>query len=360
MTCLFTVNIVPSEKKAELFYHTTGEVNAKTNKLDNEGYILASDVKKVEGVKLTPINTAGEAELLAKVATNKASLTAAISTAENVQKTDRYQLADYYKKIEFTTYLQQAKAIASDADASEVAVSQADKFLTNSTKALDGKKLLVRRTDQLTTYEVQKVLNLIYNYYQPQVTGKLNVQLYNSKHNWQYPTTRPVWNVTKKSPFWFGYSSETDHKKHKVDISPLITDGISVGKKKKLQSNAYVYTAAGVKTRKLLKKNTSYKIQAITTIKGQKYVKIGANKYVKYGNFEASKLKVVKRYYTVQTVTPVVNAQGKKVDEIKSKNTRTKNYVQTYGTKRIKGYDYIKIGSNRYTNMLGFEYVLAK
>lgn len=50
----------------------------------------------------------------------------------------------------------------------------------------------------------------------------------------------------------------------------------------------------------------------------------------------------------------------KKVDEIKSKNTRTKNYVQTYGTKRIKGYDYIKIGSNRYTNMLGFEYVLAK
>ena len=136
--------------------------------------------------------------------------------------------------------------------------------------------------------------------------------------------------------------------------------GRVVGKKKKLQSNAYVYTAAGVKTRKLLKKNTSYKIQAITTIKGQKYVKIGANKYVKYGNFEASKLKVVKRYYTVQTVTPVVNAQGKKVDEIKSKNTRTKNYVQTYGTKRIKGYDYIKIGSNRYTNMLGFEYVLAK
>ena len=69
---------------------------------------------------------------------------------------------------------------------------------------------------------------------------------------------------------------------------------------------------------------------------------------------------MVKRYYTVQTVTPVVNALGKKVDEIKSKNTRTKNYVQTYGTKRIKGYDYIKIGSNRYTNMLGFEYVLAK
>lgn len=243
------------KKKAELFYHTTGEVNAKTNKLDNEGYILASDVKKVEGVKLTPINTAGEAESLAKVATNKASLTAAISTAENVQKTDRYQLADYDKKIEFTTYLQQAKAIASDADASEIAVSQAEKFLTNSTKALDGKKLLVRRTDQLTTYEVQKVLNLIYNYYQPQVTGKLNVQLYNSKRNWQYPTTRPVWDVTKKSPFWFGYSSDTIRKR-KVDISPLITDGITVGKKKKLQSNAYVYTAAGVKTRKLLKKNT--------------------------------------------------------------------------------------------------------
>ena len=127
-----------------------------------------------------------------------------------------------------------------------------------------------------------------------------------------------------------------------------------------MQSNAYVYTAKGIKTKKLLKKGTPYKLQAIMTIKGQKYVKIDANKYVKYGNFETPKLKVVKRYYTVQSVTPVVNAQGKKVGEIKLKNTRTKNYVQTYGTKRIKGYDYIKIGSNRYTNMLGFEYVLAK
>ena len=69
---------------------------------------------------------------------------------------------------------------------------------------------------------------------------------------------------------------------------------------------------------------------------------------------------MVKRYYTVQSVTPVVNAQGKKVGEIKLKNTRTKDYVKTYGTKKIKGYDYVKIGSNRYTNMLGFDYVLAK
>ncbi len=128
-----------------------------------------------------------------------------IATAEKVQKTDRYKLADYDKKIQFLTYLQNAKTVVGETNASEVAVSQADKFLTNTTKALDGKKLLVRRTDQLTTYEVQKVMNLIYNYYQPQVTGELDVQLYNSKRNWQYPTTRPVWDVTKKSPFWFGY-----------------------------------------------------------------------------------------------------------------------------------------------------------
>ena len=49
-----------------------------------------------------------------------------------------------------------------------------------------------------------------------------------------------------------------------------------------------------------------------------------------------------------------------KEEEIKLKNTRTKDYVKTYGTKKIKGYDYVKIGTNRYTNMLGFDYVLAK
>lgn len=349
---------VPSEKKVELFYHTTGEANTKTNKLDNEGYILASDVKKVEGVKLTPINTASETETQSKTATNKSSLSDAIASAEDVQKTDRYKLADYEKKMQFTTYLQNAKTVAGETNASEIAVSQAENFLTNATKALDGKKLLVGRTDQLTTYEVQKLLNLIYNYYQPQVTGNLDVQLYNSKRNWQYPTTRPAWDVTKKSPFWFGYSTDTIRKR-RVDISPLITDGISVGKKKKLQSNAYVYTANGVKTKKLLKKGNSYKIQAITTIKGQKYIKIGADKYVKYGNFEAPKLKVIKRYYTVQNVTPVVNARGKKVGEIKD-NSKNKTYVKTYGTKKINGYDYLKIGNNRYTNMLGYEYVLAK
>ena len=84
---------------------------------------MASNVKKVEGVKLTPINTAGEAESQSKVATNKSSLSTAIATAEKVQKTDRYKLADYDKKIQFLTYLQNAKTVVGETNASEVAVS---------------------------------------------------------------------------------------------------------------------------------------------------------------------------------------------------------------------------------------------
>ena len=67
---------VPSENKAELFYHlvgtsfyasTTPTVHWSTINVGHNAYVKASDVKFIDGsVKLTPSNTAAEAEAAAK------------------------------------------------------------------------------------------------------------------------------------------------------------------------------------------------------------------------------------------------------------------------------------------------------
>ena len=66
---------VPSENKAELFYHlvgtsfyasTTPTAHWSTINVGNDAYVKASDVKFVYGVKLTPSNTAAEAQAAAQ------------------------------------------------------------------------------------------------------------------------------------------------------------------------------------------------------------------------------------------------------------------------------------------------------
>lgn len=66
---------VPSENKAELFYHlvgtsfyasTTPTAHWSTINVGHDAYVKASDVKFVYGVKLTPSNTAAEAQAAAQ------------------------------------------------------------------------------------------------------------------------------------------------------------------------------------------------------------------------------------------------------------------------------------------------------
>ena len=71
---------VPAENKAELFYHMKGHWFYATDKPDGGGgsevdfgdsYVKASDVRFIDGVKLSPINTAEEASQAAKQKTAK-------------------------------------------------------------------------------------------------------------------------------------------------------------------------------------------------------------------------------------------------------------------------------------------------
>ncbi|BDR61077.1 SLAP domain-containing protein [Lactobacillus xylocopicola] len=66
---------VPSEQKADLFYHLVGHKFYATGNIDKidvgNGYVKAKAVKFVDGVKLKPINTLEEAEDQARAAANK-------------------------------------------------------------------------------------------------------------------------------------------------------------------------------------------------------------------------------------------------------------------------------------------------
>ncbi|CCI84729.1 hypothetical protein FC52_GL001610 [Lactobacillus pasteurii DSM 23907 = CRBIP 24.76] len=63
---------VPSENKAELFYHLVGTKFYATGNIDridvgSDAYVKASDVKFIpQGLTLSPSNTAAEAEAAAK------------------------------------------------------------------------------------------------------------------------------------------------------------------------------------------------------------------------------------------------------------------------------------------------------
>ena len=83
---------VPAENKADLFYHMKGHWFYATNKPDGSGgsevdfgdsYVKASDVRFIDGVKLSPINTAEEASQAAKQKTTKEVIEAAKKRAGN-------------------------------------------------------------------------------------------------------------------------------------------------------------------------------------------------------------------------------------------------------------------------------------
>ena len=263
---------VPSENKAELFYHVIGYPNSNTNELKDYGYIKASAVKKVRGLKLEPINTAAEAKADSVQATNKAELEQAISSAQITKKTSKYKLADYDLKVRFNAYLANTEKINANKQATVLAVKQAARELTNAEKALNGKKLKVGRYDQLTMEEVQKVLRLGYNLVKIEHRGYVLPNIYNSKNNWQYITDRPVWNFGKDSHFWLGYAASDVKNKQPLDIKEIAEESTKKLALKKLVKQYYglkgnrffIYNRQGKLIKKLtLKKEKIFKVKGI-------------------------------------------------------------------------------------------------
>ena len=259
---------VPSENKAELFYHVIGYPNSNTNELKDYGYIKASAIKKIRGLKLEPINTAAEAKADSVQATNKAELEQAISSAQITKKTSKYKLADYDLKVRFNAYLANAEKINANKQATILAVKQAQRELTNAEKALNGKKLKVGRYDQLTMEEVQKVLRLGYNLVKIEHRGYVLPNIYNSKNN--------VWNFGKDSHFWLGYAASDVKNKQPLDIKEIAEESTKKPALKKLVKQYY-----GLKGNRFFIYNRQGKLIKKLTLKKEKIFKVKGHRIVK-------------------------------------------------------------------------------
>lgn len=287
---------VPSENKAELFYHVLGEPELtgdapSTNQLVDSGYVKASAVQKVEGVKLKISNTSAGAQAQAVKATDKAALNSAISAAQQIKTTDRFKLADYDAKVRFDAYLTDAQAVSRNNNATVLAVNQAAKELTSAQKALNGKKLQVGRFDQLSQAEVHKLLRLAYNLFKPSAQGEVLVNVYNSHNNAQYVDERPYWNLSTNSSFWLGYTINNGQSrgKHKINIADLATESKNKPALKKLVYQAYiskgtivqVYNGQGKVVRKYkAKKTVAIKVGKRKPTNNGPMRKVGRNRYL--------------------------------------------------------------------------------
>lgn len=161
---------VPSEKKAELFYHLTAQsivapesdvyTLAQAEKYVGNGFVKASDAEYSSGIKLTPANTAEEAEKDAQtVATtaDKADLNAEIAKEDQVKQSDKYRLTTRDQRTIYDNEVKSAKEVA-DSNTSTVAeVNFALWSLKQRTSQLDGAKVHVKNVKKLTSDESLKV-----------------------------------------------------------------------------------------------------------------------------------------------------------------------------------------------------------
>lgn len=163
---------IPSEKKAELFYHLKdqyvmapqGDVYkiGDARKYVGNGFVKQSDVK-ISGVKLDPINTAQEAEQDSKIATDKNALQAEIAKSVSIKKSDAYRLTKRTKRETYDNELKSAQDVLNSKNSTIAAVKLAVWSLEQRTNDLDGKKVHVKNIKQLTQAEASKITGVAYN-----------------------------------------------------------------------------------------------------------------------------------------------------------------------------------------------------
>lgn len=195
---------VPSEKKAELFYHISsqyvmapeGDVYTigKARKFVGDGFVKQSDVK-VSGLELKPVNTPEEAEQDSKTATvsDKQALQNEIDKHTDVEKSNTSTIA---------------------------AVKLAVWSLQQKTNDLDGAKVHVKNVNQLSEAEARKVYRVAYNandVYTPQYNYLITIRF--SDHNRRLSMNVRHYSKATQDPKFLVSSTDTELK-----ISDYATD----------------------------------------------------------------------------------------------------------------------------------------
>ena len=165
---------VPTEKKAELFYHISsayidvpaGDVYsiAEVRKYIGNGFIPAKDAKE-SGVKLTPANTPEEAEkdIAIAQAADKSGLKVEIDKKTSIEASDKYKLTSRDKRDAYDEALKDAQAIYNSPNSTIAQVKIALFRLKQRSNDLDGKKVHVKNINKLTESEALKVYRVAYN-----------------------------------------------------------------------------------------------------------------------------------------------------------------------------------------------------
>lgn len=157
------------ENKAELYYHVQNSLIYKSGAEDDRQntaysnlYVKASDVA-LSGRKLKTSNTEAEAKAASALATasEKTSLTNAISDESTVKTSDKYRLDNWVNRSLYDQAIENAKTVAVDKDATKAAVNEALWQVNFAKKNLKGAKVKVKDINNLTPLEAQQVLNLM-------------------------------------------------------------------------------------------------------------------------------------------------------------------------------------------------------
>lgn len=157
------------ENKAELYYHVqnslvyrAGAEDDRQNTAISNLYVKASDVA-ISGQKLKTSNTEAEAKADSALATasEKTSLTNAISDESTVKASDKYRLDNWVDRSLYDQAVENAQTVASDKNATKAAVKEALWQVDFAKKNLKGAKVKVKDINNLTPLEAQQVLNVI-------------------------------------------------------------------------------------------------------------------------------------------------------------------------------------------------------
>ncbi|MCT3586390.1 hypothetical protein EFR95_08775 [Lactobacillus amylovorus] len=222
---------VPSEKKAELFYHISsqyvmapeGDVYkiGDARKFVGDGFVKQNDVK-VSGVELKPVNTPEEAEQDSKTATasDKQALQNEIDKHTDVEKSDAYRLTSRNKREAYDTQLKLAQEVEKSNTSTIAAVKLAVWSLQQKTNDLDGAKVHVKNVKQLTESEALKVYHVAYNandVYTPQYNYLITIRF--SDHNRKLSMSVRHYSKATQDPKYLINTTNTELK-----ISDYATD----------------------------------------------------------------------------------------------------------------------------------------
>lgn len=222
---------VPSEKKAELFYHISSQYVmapegnfykiGDARKFVGDGFVKQSDVK-VSGVELKPVNTPEEAEQDSKTATasDKQALQNEIDKHTTIEKSEAYRLTSRSKREAYDAQLKLAQEVEKSNTSTIAAVKLAIWSLQQKANELDGAKVHVKNVKQLTESEALKVYRVAYNandIFTPQYNYLITIRF--SDHNRKLSMNVRHYSKATQDPKYLISTTDTELK-----ISDYATD----------------------------------------------------------------------------------------------------------------------------------------